>query len=96
MNEHYAAVLADLEAQRDRIGVAIAAIRGLQPAAPAPTPMRWTALEEAPPKPKRIIPTDPDELKAAALRLLDAGYGMNEVKTELELTEEQARAFFFG
>jgi hypothetical protein len=56
--------------------------------------------ESAPPppplRPKRAIPTDPDELKAEALRLMDAGYGMNEVKEQLELTAAQAQQFFFG
>lgn len=100
--DHYAAVIADLEAQRDRIEVAIAAIKALQPHAGA---MRWTSLEEvgegtpppAPPsRPKRVIPTDPEELRLEAVRLMDAGYGMNEVKEQLELTEPQAQAFFFG
>lgn len=51
----------------------------------------------APPlRPKRVIPTDPEELRLEALRLMDAGFGMNEVKEQLELTEPQAQQFFFG
>ena len=49
-----------------------------------------------PKKPKRVIPTDPELLRLEAIRLMDAGYGMNEVKEQLELTEPQAQAFFFG
>jgi hypothetical protein len=59
------------------------------------------SIDDGPPPPppirrKREIPTDPDELKAEADRLMNAGYGMNEVKAELELTDAQAQAFFFG
>jgi hypothetical protein len=28
--------------------------------------------------------------------MMDSGFGMNEVKEELELTEPQAQQFFFG
>lgn len=100
--DHYAAVLADLEAQRQRIDIAINAIKALRPG--SGDPLRWTQIEEdgegpappPPPKPKRVIPTDPEELRLEAVRLMDAGYGMNEVKEQLELTEVQAQQFFFG
>lgn len=47
-----------------------------------------------PPKAKRLIPSDPAELKAEAMRMFNSGYGMNEVQVELELTEAQANEFF--
>lgn len=89
----YAVVLADLEAQRARIDTAIAAIKALRPA-PASDDSAMTG--PPPPRPKRQIPTDPEALKAEAIALLDAGLGMEEVKRELELSDEQAQAFFFG
>ena len=103
MTDHYAVVLSDLEAQRERIDVAIAAIKALRPAtAMSGHSLHVSAIEEvsappAPPlRPKRVIPTDPEELRAEAQHLMNAGFGMNEVKEELQLTESQAQAFFFG
>lgn len=60
------------------------------------------SMEEGTPPPapplrrKRVIPTDPEELRLEAVRMMDAGYGMNEVKEQLELTDPQAQQFFFG
>lgn len=68
-----------------------------------PTTEIATILEDEgkppPPPPlrrKRVIPTDSEELRLEAVRMMDAGYGMNEVKEELELTGPQAQQFFFG
>lgn len=110
MTDHYAAVLADLEAQRERIDIAIGAIKALRPNAPSAASEQGTipfrlhlSMDDegpAPPppplRPKRVIPTDPELLRLEAVRLMDAGYGMNEVKEMLELTEPQAQAFFYG
>ena len=100
MTNHYDAVIADLEAQRGRIDVAIAAIKALRPPSSSGE-VRWLDLEEAPnnfppAKPKRVIPTDPELLRETALQLMNSGLGMNEVKAELNLTTEQADAFFHG
>lgn len=54
--------------------------------APPPPPLRR----------KRVIPTDPDALRLEAVQMMNSGFGMNEVKEELELTESQAQQFFFG
>lgn len=64
-------------------------------------PMHLSIEDDTPPpppplRPKRVIPTDPEELKALALSLMNSGFGMNEVKEQLELTEGQAQQFFFG
>lgn len=101
MTDPYAAVLADLQAQRQRIDIAIAAIQDLRPnGANGDLHLTMEAEEgtsPAPPlRPKRIIPTDPEELRLEAVRMMDAGFGMNEVKEQLELTEPQAQQFFFG
>lgn len=64
---------------------------------PAPVPGDEGPAPPPPPlRPKRIIPTDPDELRSEAIRLMDQGFGMNEVKEQLELTETQAQQFFFN
>jgi hypothetical protein len=107
MTDPYAAVLADLQAQRERIDIAIGAIKALRPdivdtTGPLGIRLHLSMDEdgEAPPppplKPKRAIPSDPDALRAAAIQMMDQGYGMNEVREELELTESQAQSFFYG
>lgn len=101
MTDPYAAVLADLQAQRQRIDIAIAAIQDLRPSGTKGDLHLTMEIEEGTPpppplRPKRIIPTDPEELRLEAVRLMDAGYGMNEVKEQLELSEAQAQQFFFG
>jgi hypothetical protein len=55
-----------------------------------------TSIEDAPtpPPPKRVIPTDPEELKGLALNLSHQGYGLGEIKTMLELTAAQMQDFF--
>jgi hypothetical protein len=100
----YRIVLADLRAQRDRIEIAINAITALAPGVVAAEnekakgAPRWTDIEEdtppAPAPPQRVIPRDPAELKAMALRLSNSGYGLGEVKTMLELTSAQMQDYF--
>lgn len=50
----------------------------------------------APVAPQVEIPTDPAELSALASHLMDSGYGMNEVKETLKLSDEQAQRIFYG
>jgi hypothetical protein len=98
VNEHYAAVITDLLAQRERIDIALNAIRALQPAAGegAVGSIRWLDVQEPapPPPPKRVIPSDPAELKGLAQNLSHQGYGLGEIKTMLELTSAQMQEFF--
>lgn len=103
--DHYAVVLADLEAQRAHIDIAIAAIRALRRPA-TPGVLHLNSIDEEgespsgpPPKPfaSRIeTPSDPELLKATANRLLDSGMSMNEVTRELSLTPEQTTSIFYG
>lgn len=102
--DHYALVLSDLETQRDRIDIAIAAIRALQPGMHA-KPLHINGIDEgeAPsgpaPKPFAIISeiaADPELLKLQANNLLDRGFSVGEVTRELNLTPDQATSFFQG
>lgn len=104
MTDHhaYAAVIADLTAQRDRIDNAIFAIRSMERYLRVERStlgaLNITGIEEVPVKvtPPRDIPTDPEILRATATHMLNSGSSMNEVKTALNLTQEQADQFFFG
>lgn len=69
----------------------------------APLPGRETGegvATPAPPSPTRVsrrpIPTDPSELRAEALRMMDSGYGMNETAEFLKLSPDQVQAIFYG
>lgn len=105
--DHYAIVLADLRAQRERIDIAISAIMDLKGTTHTGVgPLHIIGIDDEgappsgpPPKPfaSRIeIPTDPEALKAQANALLERGMSVGEVERELNLTPEQATAFFRG
>lgn len=87
-------VLANLESQRERIDTAIAAIKAVRPR--AGEPLHIESIEDAPPPPppKRVIPTDPEELKGLALNLSNSGYGLGEIKIMLDLNAVQMQDFF--
>jgi hypothetical protein len=88
----YEAVLQDLRTQRARIEIAIDAIEALRPQPPM---MIDEGVAPPPPvKPKRYIPSDPEELRDLALRMMNDGRGLMEVKEELDLTQAQADEFF--
>lgn len=70
---------------------------GARPRMPGP---EEGAAPPAPPPPTRVpprpIPTDPAELRALALQMMDSGFGMNETAEFLKLTPEQSQAIFYG
>jgi len=84
--DHYAAVLADLEAQRQRIDIAIGAIKALRPATSGGT-LHIIGIEsddEATPPPfvpplKRVLPDDPQAAMATVTQLFDHGFSQNEI-----------------
>jgi hypothetical protein len=100
--DHYALVLTDLEAQRERIDIAIDAIRALRRPSSTGAELHISDINEGAPPPappvrrKRTIPTDPYELRTEANRLLDSGMGMMEVAADLELTPDQIQSIFYG
>lgn len=71
-----------------KMPLAAAAIESSGPPPPAPPPPNRVA--------PRPIPTDPAELRAEALRMLDSGYGMNETAEFLKLSADQVQAIFYG
>lgn len=69
--------------------------------ASAPMPETEEGVAPPPPPPptrltRRQIPTDPVELRAEALRMLDSGCGMNETAELLKLSPDQVQAIFYG
>jgi len=64
------------------------------------TPPEEDNTPPAPPRPLNFrpgnpIPTDPAERSAEAKRLIDSGWGVNEVATQLEMAIDEVEAIFF-